>query len=274
MAVTARRRPARGPRRCASSARRQRRRAARAQLPAAGDPGRRRPHRRLAGALADRGPRRRRRRSCSAACTSWPRPRRSSRRTRPCSSRTPRAGCSLADSITADQLRAWKAEHPGRGRGVLREHHRRGEGRDRRLLHVVERGRGGGVDPGGPRGAVPARPVPRRARATGHRAGEHARLGGGVPRPRRASTAPTLAAQVDAHPDAELFVHPECGCATSALYLAGAGAVPAERVQILSTGGMLDAARELVGARGAGGHRGRDAAPAAPGRARDRRSGR
>src|ERR1700678_1278955 len=25
----------------------------------------------------------------------------------------PEAGCSLADSITADQLRAWKAEHPG-----------------------------------------------------------------------------------------------------------------------------------------------------------------
>ncbi|MGV0803217.1 quinolinate synthase NadA, partial [Mycolicibacterium elephantis] len=24
-----------------------------------------------------------------------------------------RAGCSLADSITADDLRAWKAEHPG-----------------------------------------------------------------------------------------------------------------------------------------------------------------
>ena len=38
-------------------------------------------------------------------------------------------------------------------------------------------------------------------------------------------------------------MHPECGCATSALYLAGAGAVPADRVKILSTGGMLDAAR-------------------------------
>src|SRR6476646_6548739 len=25
----------------------------------------------------------------------------------------PDAGCSLSDSITADQLRAWKAEHPG-----------------------------------------------------------------------------------------------------------------------------------------------------------------
>lgn len=53
-----------------------------------------------------------------------------------------------------------------------------------------------------------------------------------------------LADQARSHPDAELFVHPECGCATSALYLAGEGAVPEERVKILSTGGMLDAARE------------------------------
>ena len=41
-----------------------------------------------------------------------------------------------------------------------------------------------------------------------------------------------------------MFVHPECGCATSALYLAGEGAFPDDRVKILSTGGMLDAARE------------------------------
>ena len=39
-------------------------------------------------------------------------------------------------------------------------------------------------------------------------------------------------------------MHPECGCATSALYLAGEGAFPEDRVKILSTGGMLDAARE------------------------------
>ena len=49
--------------------------------------------------------------------------------------------------------------------------------------------------------------------------------------------------QSRSHPDAELYVHPECGCATSALYLAGEGAVPADRVKILSTGGMLEAAR-------------------------------
>lgn len=52
-----------------------------------------------------------------------------------------------------------------------------------------------------------------------------------------------LMEQTAAHPDAELFIHPECGCATSALYLSGEGIVPEERVQILSTGGMIDAAR-------------------------------
>ena len=133
---------------------------------------------------------------------------------------------------------------PGRGRGVLREHDRRGEGRDRHLLHVVERGRGGRVDPGRPRGAVPARPVPRRARPTGDRPGEPARLGGGVPRPRGHQRRRRSPPRSTRHPDAELYVHPECGCATSALYLAGTGAVPPERVRILSTGGMLDAARD------------------------------
>ena len=52
-----------------------------------------------------------------------------------------------------------------------------------------------------------------------------------------------LAARAAEFPSAELFIHPECGCATSALYLAGTGAVEPERVKILSTGGMLDAAR-------------------------------
>ena len=35
--------------------------------------------------------------------------------------------------------------------------------------------------------------------------------------------------QVVAEPDAELFIHPECGCATSALYLASSGVVPEDR---------------------------------------------
>ena len=35
--------------------------------------------------------------------------------------------------------------------------------------------------------------------------------------------------RVESEPDAELFVHPECGCATSALYLVSAGVVPEAR---------------------------------------------
>ena len=52
--------------------------------------------------------------------------------------------------------------------------------------------------------------------------------------------------QVAAHPDAELLVHPECGCASSAIWLAGEGDLPAGRTQILSTGGMVDAARTMT----------------------------
>ena len=98
---------------------------------------------------------------------------------------TVEAGCSLADSIDAEQLRAWKAEHPDAVVVVLRQHHRRGEGGDRHLLHLLQRRRGRVVDPGRHRGALPARPVPRRARAPRDRARQPARLARRVPRPRR-----------------------------------------------------------------------------------------
>ena len=52
-----------------------------------------------------------------------------------------------------------------------------------------------------------------------------------------------LTDQARAHPDAELFVHPECGCATSAVSPREVRS-PRTEVKILSTGGMLDAARE------------------------------
>jgi quinolinate synthase len=39
----------------------------------------------------------------------------------------------------------------------------------------------------------------------------------------------------------ELFIHPECGCSTAALWQAGEGDLP--RARVLSTGGMLEAAR-------------------------------
>jgi len=153
-----------------------------------------------------------------------------------------RAGCSLADSITAEELQAWKDEHPG---AVVVSYVNTTAAvkaltdvcctssnavdvvasidADREVLFCPDQFLGAHV-----------------RRETGRRnlhvwAGEchvHAGINGDE-----------LTDQARKHPDAELFVHPECGCATSALYLAGEGAFPRQRVKILSTGGMLDAAR-------------------------------
>jgi quinolinate synthase len=52
-----------------------------------------------------------------------------------------------------------------------------------------------------------------------------------------------LRRKASAEAQAELFIHPECGCSTAALWQAGEGDLPAGRTRVLSTGGMLAAAR-------------------------------
>src|SRR5689334_5791217 len=157
------------------------------------------------------------------------------------------AGCSLASTIDAEQLRAWKGEHPGAV--VVSYVNTTAEVKAETDICCTSSNAVQVVD------SIPAERtvlfLPDQflgahvQRVTGRRnlhiwAGEchvHAGING-----------TQLAAKAAAAPDAELYIHPECGCATSALYLAGEGAVPAERVRILSTGGMLDAAR-ATGAR-------------------------
>src|SRR5699024_5263348 len=41
------------------------------------------------------------------------------------------------------------------------------------------------------------------------------------------------------NPDADLLVHPECGCSTSSMYLKSEGILPEDKTHILSTGKML-----------------------------------
>jgi quinolinate synthase len=55
-----------------------------------------------------------------------------------------------------------------------------------------------------------------------------------------------------AHPGADFLIHPECGCSTSVLEYVAAGDISAEGVHMLSTGGMLSYAEEAE--RQAGGH--------------------
>ncbi|GAA0520383.1 quinolinate synthase [Saccharopolyspora subtropica] len=158
-----------------------------------------------------------------------------------------RAGCSLADSITAEQLREWKAQHPG---AVVVSYVNttaevkaetdicctssnavdvvRSIPADREVLFGPDQFLGAHVK-----------------RETGR---ENLHIWAGECHVHAGINGPELAERAAANPDADLFIHPECGCATSALYLAGEGTVAKERVKILSTGDMLHAARE-TGAR-------------------------
>ena len=156
-----------------------------------------------------------------------------------------KAGCSLADTINADQLRAWKAEHPG---AVVVSYVNTTAAvkaetdicctssnavdvvqsipADTEVLFCPDQFLGAHVQ-----------------RLTG-RTNMHIWMGechvhAGI-------NGADLKAMVAAEPEAELFIHPECGCATSAMYLASSGVVPAERTKILSTSGMIVAAQETT----------------------------
>jgi quinolinate synthase len=79
-----------------------------------------------------------------------------------------------------------------------------------------------------------------------------------------------------AHPDADFLIHPECGCTTSVMEYVASGDVASEGVHMLSTGGMLryaeEAERSVRGLDGAQASRGAAVSASAPGLdARDRR---
>ncbi|GAC1324814.1 MAG: quinolinate synthase NadA [Mycobacteriales bacterium] len=159
----------------------------------------------------------------------------------------PGAGCSLADTIDADQLRAWKAEHPGavvvayvntsaevkaesdicctssNAADVVRS-----IPADAEILFLPDQFLGAHV-----------------RRVTGREM--HVWMGECHV---HAGITPThLRAQLAADPEAELLVHPECGCTTAALYLTTTGDLPPERTRVLSTGGMVEHARATTARR-------------------------
>lgn len=158
-----------------------------------------------------------------------------------------RAGCSLAETITADQLRSWKAEY-------------RVDGVDPVVVMYVNTTAAvkaetdicctssnavdvvASIPEDRPVLFGPDQFLGAHVQRTLQRENMHIWLGechvhAGI-------NGAELREQVEADPDADLFIHPECGCATSALYLAKSGVVPEERTKILSTGGMIAAARD------------------------------
>jgi quinolinate synthase len=151
------------------------------------------------------------------------------------------AGCSLADSITPEQLQAWQAKHPGAitvmyvnttaeikaltdycvtsaNAVAVVEHILREHGADVEILFGPDMFLGAYVE------KMVGRPM--------HVWDGECHVHAGI----RPSDITRVRAE---HPGADFLIHPECGCSTSVMEYVAAGDVDAEGVHMLSTGGML-----------------------------------
>ena len=151
------------------------------------------------------------------------------------------AGCSLADAITPDELRAWQAQHPGAitvmyvnttaeikamtdycvtsaNAVAVVEHILREHGADTEILFGPDMFLGAFVE--------------RRLGRSLHVWNGECHVHAGI-RPRDIEQVRA------AHPGADFLIHPECGCSTSIMEYAGAGDIDGDGVHMLSTGGMM-----------------------------------
>lgn len=148
------------------------------------------------------------------------------------------AGCSLASTIDADQLRAWKAEHPGAV--VVAYVNTTAEVKaesdycctsgnavevinaipaDKEILFLPDMFLGAHV-----------------RRVTGR---QNIHVWMGECHVHAGIDPENIRLQRKLHPEAEFLIHPECGCATSVVEAVSAGDVDPEGVHILSTEGMI-----------------------------------
>ena len=148
------------------------------------------------------------------------------------------AGCSLASTITADQLREWKAEHPG---AVVVSYVNTSAEVKAESDYCCTSGNAVEVVNSVPEDRdilfLPDMFLGAHVRRVTGRKNMHVWMGechvhAGI-------TPENIALKRELHPEAEFLVHPECGCSTSILEAMSAGDVDAEGVQILSTEGMI-----------------------------------
>ncbi|MBA2350198.1 MAG: quinolinate synthase NadA [Solirubrobacterales bacterium] len=159
------------------------------------------------------------------------------------------AGCSLADSITAPDLKAWQEKHPGAvtvmyvnttaevkaltdycvtssNAAAVVEHIYAERGPDTEILFGPDMFLGAYVE----------KVTGRKMHVWDGECHVHAGI--------RPSDIERTRAE---HPGADFLIHPECGCSTSVMEYVAAGDVDADGVHMLSTGGMLDYAAEKKG---------------------------
>ncbi len=149
------------------------------------------------------------------------------------------AGCSLASTIDGDQLRDWKAEHPG---AIVVSYVNTTADVKAESDYCCTSGNAVEIV-----NSIPAEKdilflpdmfLGAHVRRVTGRQNMHVWMGechvhAGI-------DPEHINLQRAIHPDAEFLIHPECGCATSAVEAVSAGDVDPEGVQILSTEGMIN----------------------------------
>jgi len=155
------------------------------------------------------------------------------------------AGCSLADSITPEQLRAWQAKHPGAVTVMyvnttaeikaLTDYCVTSANAVAVVRHILETH--------GPDTEILFGPDMFLGAYVEKELGIAMRVWDGECHVHAGIRPSDIAATRAEHPGADFLIHPECGCSTSVMEYVAAGDVDSEGVHMLSTGGMLDFAK-------------------------------
>ena len=151
----------------------------------------------------------------------------------------PEAGCSLAASITAEEVRAWRAEFAHRDPVIVMYVNTTADVKaetdycvtSANAVKIVESIPEDRLILFGPDmflGAHVERMTGRKMEVWMGECHVHAGI-----QPEH------ITGMMAEHPDAELHVHPECGCSSQCMYLLSTGDLPADRTFVLGTGGMV-----------------------------------
>lgn len=149
----------------------------------------------------------------------------------------PEAGCSLAASITAEQLRAWKAEHPGAvvvsyvnttAEVKAESDYCCTSGNAERVIRAIPEDKEILFLPDMFLGSYLQRVTGRRMRIWAGECHVHAAIRPAMVERQRAAA-----------PDAEFLIHPECGCVSSTMHYLASGRLDPRGTHILSTEGMI-----------------------------------
>jgi quinolinate synthase len=147
------------------------------------------------------------------------------------------AGCSLAASIDAAQLRAWKAEHPGAvvvsyvnttAEVKAESDYCCTSGNAERVIRAIPADKEILFLPDMFLGSYLRRQTGRTIQIWAGECHVHAAIRPAMVERQRAAL-----------PDAEFLIHPECGCVSSTMHYLASGTISGEGTHILSTEGMI-----------------------------------